>query len=133
MGSEAQPQTELSRRGAAYTMPESGAGGSDFRLLADALPPPVSICRPDGTLDYLKRRGIEYFGSSLNPPPGPFLCGSSTHPEDDARALSAWGHAMHSGDPLNLETRLRRFDGAFRWHLSRAQPVRDRNGSITKW
>ena len=133
MGSEAQPRAELSGRGALHTVSESGTNGADFRLLADALPHLVWVCRPDGTLGYLNHRGIEYFGSALNPSTGPFLCGLATHPEDEERALSAWGHAMRSGDPLNVETRLRRFDGAFRWHLSRAQPVRDSNGDITKW
>jgi PAS domain S-box-containing protein len=133
MGSEADPHAELSGRGASHTVPESGTGGADFRLLADALPHLVWVCRPDGTLDYLNRRGIEYFGTALNPLRGLFLGGGATHPQDDARTLAAWNHSMHSGDPLDFETRLRRFDGAFRWHLSRAQPVRDRNGAITKW
>jgi PAS domain S-box-containing protein len=133
MGSEAQPHAELSGRGAPPTVPESGTGGADFRLLADALPHLVWICRPDGHLDYLNHRGIEYFGSSPGALPGQFLCGSATHPEDESRARAAWDRAMVDGEPLNLESRLRRFDGSFRWHLSRAQPVRDRNGSIIKW
>ena len=133
MGSEADPPAELSRRGTSHTVPESGTSGTEFRLLADALPHLVWVCHPDGTLDYLNRRGIEYFGSALNPLQGVFLCGPSTHPEDEERAWVAWRDAMRSGDPLNLETRLRRFDGAFRWHLSRAQPVRDRSGQITRW
>jgi PAS domain S-box-containing protein len=132
MGSEAQPHAEFSWRGTPQ-VPDSGTGGADFRLLADALPHLVWVCRPDGQLDYLNRRGIEYFGSSLGSSTGQFLCGPATHPEDESRALSAWGRAVGDGETLNLESRLRRFDGSFRWHLSRAQPVRDCNGSIIKW
>jgi signal transduction histidine kinase len=133
MGSDVEPRVELSGRGASPAMPDSSAGAADFRLLADALPHLVWVCHPDGRLDYLNRRGIEYFGTAFSPHQAPFLAGPATHPEDEGRASAAWGHAMRSGDPLNFETRLRRFDGAFRWHLSRAQPVRDRNGDITKW
>ena len=133
MGSDAEHHAELSGRGASPAVPDSGTGAAEFRLLADALPHVLWVCQPDGRLDYLNRRGIEYFGSALKPEQSPFVCGQTTHPEDQARALTAWGQAIRSGDPLSLETRLRRFDGTFRWHLSRAQPVRDRNGSITKW
>ncbi len=133
MGSEAQPHAELSGRGTPHTVAESGTGAADFRLLADALPHLVWVCRPDGQLDYLNRRGIEYFGSLPAVLSAQFLCGPATHPEDEPRALAAWARAMSDGEPLNLESRLRRFDGSFRWHLSRAQPVRDRNGSIIKW
>jgi PAS domain S-box-containing protein len=133
MGSEAHTRAELSGRGIAHTMPQSGTGAADFRLLADALPHLVWVCRPDGTPDYLNRRGSEYFGLAANPAHGPFLCGPATHPEDDARARSAWERAIASGDPLSFETRLRRHDGRFHWHLTRAQPVRDRNGILTGW
>ncbi|HWG30346.1 MAG TPA: ATP-binding protein [Steroidobacteraceae bacterium] len=114
-------------------MPESGASAADFRLLADALPHLVWVCRPDGTLDYLNHRGSEYFGAAVEPSPGPFLCGPATHPEDDLRARSAWERAIASGDALSFETRLRRHDGRFHWHLTRAQPVRSGNGTLTGW
>jgi len=133
MGSEAQPHAELSGRGTSHTMPESGASAADFRLLADALPHLVWVCRPDGTLDYLNHRGSEYFGAAVEPSPGPFLCGPATHPEDDLRARSAWERAIASGDALSFETRLRRHDGRFHWHLTRAQPVRSGNGTLTGW
>src|SRR5262245_60888396 len=113
MGSDAHPHVELSGRGATSAVSESGTGAADFRLLADALPHLVWVCHPDGRLDYLNRRGIEYFGSGLNPQQGPFLCAQTTHPEDEARTRTAWGHALDTGDPLSFESRLRRFDGSF--------------------
>ncbi len=134
MGSEARPHTELSGRGTPHTMPESGStGAADFRLLADALPHLVWVCRPDGVLDYLNRRGSEFFGSVLDAEHGPFLCGAATHPDDEERARSAWHHATRTGDGLSFETRLRRYDGAYRWHLTRAQPIRDAKGNVAGW
>ncbi len=133
MGSEARPHAELSGRGIAHAMPESGTGAADFRLLADALPHLVWVCRPDGTLDYLNRRGRQYFDPAADLAHGPFLCGPASHPEDDAQVRSAWERAIATGDPLSFETRLRRHDGCFHWHLTRAQPVRDSNGTLTGW
>ena len=133
MGSEAQPHDGLSERGISQAMPERGTGAADFRLLADALPHLVWVCRPDGALDYLNHRGSEYFGAAHDPSNGPFLCGPATHPEDNERARSAWEEAIGCGDPLSFETRLRRHDGRFYWHLTRAQPVRDGSGALTGW
>ena len=134
MGSEAQTHAELSGRGISGFGPESGTGGADFQLLADALPHVVWMCDPDGSLTYLNRQGIQFLGplSAGAHNPFPFF-GAAVHPDDDARALSAWAHALQTGDPLNLETRLRRADGAYQWHLSRAQPVRNAGGDIVKW
>jgi PAS domain S-box-containing protein len=137
MGSQAQQRPgPLPARSSAETLPENGADGgdgTDFRLLAEALPHLVWVCRPDGTLDYLNRQGLEFFGPQLRDASCPFPSGPGVHPEDEARALAVWANATRSGEPLQLEARLRRFDGAFRWHISRAQPVRDSQGNIVKW
>ncbi len=133
MGSEAEPHSELSRRGISDDLPESGTGEADFRLLADALPDLVWVCRPDGTLDYLNRQGMEFFGSFPPPACNSFPVGAYVHPEDASRSSAAWTRALRTGEPLSLETRLLRSDGTFRWFLSRAQPVRDRKGAIIKW
>ena len=140
MGSEVQPPSALSGRGTPVTLPESGTGGTDFGLLADALPHLVWICRPDGSLDYLNRRGLEYFGSASpvagaasGAPSCPFPCGLSVHAEDEAHAQSVCAQALRTSESLSLEARLRRFDGAYEWHLIRAQPVLDADGRVLKW
>ena len=140
MGSEVQRPSVLSGCGPPVTVPESGSGGTDFGLLADALPHLVWICRPDGSLDYLNRRGLEYFGSASpalgaagDVPWCPFPCGLSVHAEDEARAQSVCAQALRAGESLSLEARLRRCDGAYEWHLIRAQPVVDADGRVLKW
>ena len=133
MGSEAQPHAELSGRGISGPQPESGTGAADFELLADALPHMVWICDPHGSPIYLNRQGIQFLGPLLPRTYSPFPSGPAVHPDDDARAIATWAHALQTGEPLNLETRLRRADGAYLWHLSRAQPVRGPRGNITKW
>src|SRR5207248_549413 len=58
---------------------------------------------------------------------------STIHPEDLHRCLELWAHSIATGELYEIEYRLRRADGAFRWHLARALALRDDSGRITKW
>src|SRR5207302_2070282 len=58
---------------------------------------------------------------------------SIIHPEDLALCLELWTRAIATGEPYEIEFRVRRADGAFRWHLTRALALRDDSGRITKW
>ena len=131
MGSDPQLHAELSGRGKSETLPESGTGGADFKLLADALPHIVWVCRPEGALEFLNRQGIEFFG--VAPASCPFPSGSAVHPEDAPHMLAAWDAAMRVGEPLKIELRLQRFDGHYRWHATHVHPVRDDSGKTVKW
>jgi signal transduction histidine kinase/ActR/RegA family two-component response regulator len=160
MGSEVQGPDEVVREGSARSLPGSGAGEAEFRLLADALPHLVWICSPDGSLDYLNAQGREYFGAKRaagavgEAAPAahsrtagtetqegpqtdgalhPFPSDPCTHPEDAARARAVWAEALRTATPVNLEVRLRRHDGAYRWHLVRGQPMLDAEGRVSKW
>ncbi len=55
------------------------------------------------------------------------------HEDDLAGAQTRWAHALLSGQPYEVEFRLRRADGNYFWHLSRAQPIRNAQGRITRW
>jgi PAS domain S-box-containing protein len=55
------------------------------------------------------------------------------HPEDRVRVMKSWAEAVEKGQPLDVELRLRRVDGAFRWHMLRAQPERDAHGVVQGW
>lgn len=103
-----------------------------FRTLADTMPQMVWSTLPDGYHDYYNARWYEFTGT----PPG------STdgegwndvfHPEDQERAWSVWRHSLTTGDPYQIEYRLRHFDGTYRWVLGRALPIRDDAGTITRW
>src|SRR6266446_10809883 len=58
---------------------------------------------------------------------------AAIHPDDLSRIKDAWQSILVSGEPGETEARLRRFDGAYRWFLFRANPVRDVSGKIVKW
>lgn len=103
-----------------------------FRTLADSMPQMVWSTLPDGFHDYYNARWYEFTGM----PPG------STdgdgwndifHPEDQDRAWGVWRQSLATGDPYQIEYRLRHRDGTYRWTLGRALPMTDAAGKITRW
>lgn len=104
----------------------------EFRTLADALPHHVWTARPNGRLNWLNPRVYEYSGATieeLNRDGWQRM----VHPDDTPVAVAAWKHALRTGDPYEVEFRLRRADGEFRWFLTRGVPARDENGKIIRW
>jgi PAS domain S-box-containing protein len=104
-----------------------------FRLLNEAIPQQVWTARPDGSLDYVNPRVIEYFGCPFEEMIGQgwqqFL-----HPEDLPGCLERWDKALESKQPYETEFRLLRGkDRSFRWHLGRAIPIFDQDGEVAKW
>lgn len=105
---------------------------AEFRTLVETMPQIVWITRPDGWhvdfnqhwLDYTGLTLEESLGSGWNPP---------LHPEDRGRAAEQWLNAIRSGQPYEIEYRLRRWDGVYHWMLGRALPIRDAEGNIVKW
>jgi PAS domain S-box-containing protein len=103
-----------------------------FRGLADAMPQLVWTARPDGTVDYYNSRAREY-GGIIRSSTGEWDWQPTLHDDDHAATLEAWRVAVERGTPYECEHRIRKADGGFRWHLSRAVPLRAGDGGITKW
>lgn len=93
-----------------------------FRALAQVLPNHVWTARQDGALDWCNDRFGEYCGLSPDALLGLDL-GKLIHPDDREDALARWQAARATYQPFETEYRLRRRDGAFRWHLTRAVPL----------
>src|SRR5262249_22885061 len=55
------------------------------------------------------------------------------HRDDRERVGRMWAETIKSGQPLEIEYRFRRKDGRYRWHLTRAIPIRDERGRVGKW
>lgn len=106
-----------------------------FRTYAETMPHLAFITDPEGNVVYSNRRFAEYFG----------LERAQTrhwawrhrqrayHPDDRARGIEAWSTGLERGEPFEIEYRLRRHDGAYRWHLTRALPVRDHRDRLVQW
>jgi len=102
-----------------------------LRMVIDTIPAMAWSVRPDGAVDFLNQRWLDYAGVSLEQyiraPTG------SIHPEDIPRVLEKWRADMAAGEPYEDEMRLRRADGEYRWFLIRTVPLRDEQGNIVKW
>ncbi|WP_043359128.1 PAS domain-containing protein [Belnapia sp. F-4-1] len=103
-----------------------------FRVLADAMPQMVWSTLPDGSHDYYNARWYEFTGVPFGSTDGAGWNGMF-HPDDQARAWERWRRSLETGEPYEIEYRLRRADGAYRWTLGRAMPVRDAGGRIERW
>lgn len=103
-----------------------------YRFLAEAIPVQIWTARPDGSLDYVTRRVADYFGLSTEQ----LLADgwqNVVHPDDLPSAVERWTHSLSTGEPYEVEFRLRGADGVFRWHLARALAQRDDAGRVVKW
>lgn len=108
------------------------ASEAQFRTLAQAMPHHVWTAPPDGQLDWFNDRVYAYSGLE----PGQLVgvgWASIVHPDDVATAGERWAQALASGTTYETEFRLRRSDGDYRWHLARAVPIRDADGTVTRW
>jgi PAS domain S-box-containing protein len=105
---------------------------SDFRAVTEVMPSHVWTARPDGTLDWFNARAAAYFGLEQTQMPAD-AWGDLVHPDDRASARARWDQAVASGGLYEVEFRLRRHDGAFRWHLARGIAVRGADGAIERW
>jgi len=103
-----------------------------YRALADAMPQIVWTARPDGYIDYYNRRWFEYTGRGYDETRG-WGWQQTIHPLDADRQVRAWATSVETGRDLSVQARLRRGDGQFRWHLTRAEPMRDERGRVTRW
>ena len=104
----------------------------EFRTLAEAIPHHIWTARPDGSLTWFNQRVYQYAGAGASWIDDNHW-GQLLHPEDFPAASAAWTRALESGEPYEIEFRLRRADGAFRWFLARAVPARDHQGRIIRW
>ncbi|MFN3931071.1 MAG: sensor histidine kinase [Brevundimonas sp.] len=103
-----------------------------FRAIAESMPQMVWSTQPDGFHDYYNARWYEFTGVPAGSTDGEGWNGMF-HPEDQERAFGVWRQSLETGQPYEIEYRLRRHDGVYRWTLGRARPIRNEAGEITRW
>ncbi|MFO0941636.1 MAG: PAS domain S-box protein [Pirellulales bacterium] len=113
---------------------ERSSDGSQDRLreLADAIPQIVWIAAPDGGLTYLNAKATEYTGIGVDQLTG-WSWDKVIHPEDLQQTIELWTKSLTDGIPRDIEFRILRTDGSYRWHITREVPIRDENGAIECW
>jgi PAS domain S-box-containing protein len=102
-----------------------------FQFLAESMPLIIFTAKPDGNIDYCNRQLADFTGLQCED-----VCKlglwTFTHPDEVEESARRWRHAIESGEPFQHESRFRRADGAYRWHLTRASSMRD-SGGIVIW
>jgi PAS domain S-box-containing protein len=103
-----------------------------FHTMADSIPQLAWMARADGHIYWYNKRWYEYTGTTLAEMEG--WGWQSVHdPQELPRVLALWKAALKNGQPWEDTFPIRRKDGAMRWHLSRAEPLRNEQGEITCW
>lgn len=103
-----------------------------LRELADAIPQIVWIASPDGGLTYLNAKATEYTGIGVDQLTG-WSWDKVIHPEDLQHTLELWTASLADGVPRDIEFRILRTDGCYRWHITRQVPSRGASGNIECW
>jgi PAS domain S-box-containing protein len=108
------------------------ASERNLRLIINTMPALAWSAHADGNVDFLNQRWLDYTGLSPVEAQG-WGWAQAFHPDDLGRLNDYWLSIIATGQPGEIEARLRRLDGTYRWFLFRASPLRDESGAIVKW
>ena len=108
------------------------ANERNLKLIIDTIPALAWSARPDGSAEFFNQHYLDFVGLSAEQASG-WGWTNAVHSEDLEGLAVAWQHILVSQAPGEAEARLRRQDGAYRWFLFRASPLRDDTGTIVKW
>ena len=102
------------------------------RRVVDTIPGLVWSAGPDGSAEFLNKRWLEYTGLAREQALE-FGWQTVMHPEDLAILIGAFTKASESRESFAVETRIRRFDGIYRWFLMQGSPLCDESGKLIQW
>jgi PAS domain S-box-containing protein len=113
---------------------EEALRASEFnaRMIVDSIPGLVARVSPAGEVEVVNRPLLEYFGKDLEEIRNWQLT-DAIYPDDMPVAMETFNNFLPTGRPFDVEHRLRRFDGVYRWFQSRGLPLRDSEGRILNW
>ena len=103
-----------------------------YRVMVDSIPTLVWSSLADGSVEFFNQRWHDYTGLSPQESRG-WGWRVTIHPDDLEKSLKKWRALLSSGEPGELEARLRRHDGEYRWFLFRSEPARDERGDVVRW
>src|SRR3954466_15945258 len=109
-----------------------GAPEESFRLIVETIPGLVAVMTPEGRVEHVNGQVLEYFGRTLEELKQ-WGTTDAVHPADLPGVIAAWRHAVETGLPYELEHRIRRGDGEYRWFQLRGLPLRAAEGRIVRW
>lgn len=104
-----------------------------FTQVADSLPLVVWSANAQGEIEYLNQWVLDYTGVPLADLLGREAWLHIVHPDDLAYAAGAWSHSVRTGDPFQIDYRMRNRHGRYRWYQVRAVATRGADGEIERW
>ncbi|MBP1475188.1 PAS domain-containing protein [Frateuria sp. MAH-13] len=105
---------------------------ASLATIVDSVDQIIWTARSDGYHDFFNRRWYEFTGAAPGTTEGDaWAC--LFHPDDRQRTFERWRHSLVTGEPYEIEYRMRHHSGAYRWMLGRAHPVRNEAGRILGW
>ena len=103
-----------------------------LRLILDGIAGLVAIMNPTGEVEVVNRQASDYFGKTLEEIKG-WATTDAVHPDDLPGVMSAWMHSVETVSPYDVDHRLRRADGVYRWFRAHGLPLRDDEGRALRW
>jgi formate hydrogenlyase transcriptional activator len=103
-----------------------------FRLVVESIPGLVVTTTWEGELEFVNRRAVDYFGRTFEQLKG-WRTSDAVHPDDLASAIAVWRDSIEKGISYDVDHRLRRSDGVYRWFHVCGRPLRDAQGLIVRW
>ena len=104
----------------------------ELRDLINNIPAQVNTLTNEGQVGFVNQQMLDYFGKTVQEIRD-WASTDVVHPDDLANVIANWRRTMESGDPDEMEARLRRADGVYRWFLCRRVPLRDAEGNLIRW
>ena len=101
-------------------------------MLVEAIPALVWRAGPEGNIEYVNKRVLDYLGARLGEVIG-WGWMEKVHPDDVAFKVRTWLENLESGKPHDAACRFRGADGRYRWFAVRAEPVRATDGAVISW
>jgi len=126
------PEQYQTREDLEKALDEAKKSAARLRKIVDTIPTLAWCNLPDGSNEFVNQRWCDYTG--LSPEEVRRVgCKVVIHPEDVPKWLDEWRTLVASGAGGEIEARLRRHDGAYRWFLIRVEPLQDESGEIVRW
>jgi formate hydrogenlyase transcriptional activator len=104
----------------------------NLRRITQTIPGMLWSATAEGEVDYSNRPWLDFTAMTAEQAKG-WGWTAAIHPDDRDSLIEGWRSCLASGTPFDMEARMRRFDGAYRWFLFRANPLRGESGKIVKW
>lgn len=103
-----------------------------LRFMAESMPQKILTVKPNGTTDYTNPQWAEYLNGTRKRATGKNWV-ASVHPDDLKENARLWNQSLKTGDPFEFEHRLKRKDGTYVWHITRAHALRSGQGKVILW